>query len=121
MTIKQGDVGGILFRADTANSKFYLFHITQNGSYDLFVYIDNQGTHAKNLLSNSTTIFKPGLNQPNTITVVAQGGNMYFYINGQYIDHINNATLSSGKIGVFGENKTNSTVVAFSNAKVWQL
>jgi hypothetical protein len=121
MTIKQGDEGGILFRADTANSKFYLFRITQNGAYDLFVYIDNQGTHAKNLLSNSTTLFKPGLNQSNTVTVVAQGGNMYFYINGQYIDHVNNTTLGSGKIGVLGESNTNSTVVAFSNAKVWQL
>ena len=121
MTIKQGDEGGILFRANTANSKFYLLRITQSGAYDLFVYIDNQGTHAKNLLSNSTTLFKTGLNQPNTITVVAQGGNLYFYVNGQYFDNVNNTTLSSGKIGVFAESNTNSTVVAFSNAKVWQL
>ena len=121
MTIKQGDEGGILFRADTANSKFYLFRITQSGAYDLFVYIDNQGTHAKNLLSNSTSLFKQGLNQPNTITVVAKGSNLYFYINGQYLDSVNNTTLSSGKIGVFGESNTNSTVVAFSNAEVWQL
>ncbi len=121
MTIKQGDEGGILFRADTVNSKFYLFRITQSGAYDLFVYIDNQGTHAKNLLSNSTSLFKQGLNQANTITVVAQGGNLYFYINGQYIDNVNNTTLSSGKIGVFGESNTNQTVVAFSNAQVWQL
>ena len=121
MTIKQGDEGGILFRADTANSKFYLFRITQSGAYGLFVYIDNQGTHAQNLLNNSTTLFKQGLNQPNTITVVARGGNLYFYINGQYLDNVNNTTLSSGKIGVFGESNTNSTVVAFSNAEVWQL
>ena len=121
MTIKQGDEGGILFRTDTANSKFYLFRITQSGAYDLFVYIDNQGTHAKNVLSNSTSLFKQGLNQSNTITVVARGGNLYFYINGQYIDNVNNTTLSSGKIGVFGESNTNSTVVAFSKAEVWQL
>jgi hypothetical protein len=121
MTIKQGDKGGILFRADTTNSKFYLFNITQSGAYNLFVYIDNQGTHAKNLLSNSTSLFKQGLNQLNTITVVARGGSMYFYINGQYIDGVSDTTLSSGKIGVFGESGTNSTVVAFSNAEVWQL
>ncbi len=121
MTITQGDEGGILFRADPTNSKFYLFRITQSGAYDLFVYIDNQGTHAKNLLSNSTTLFKQGLNQSNTITVVARGGSMYFYINGQYIDGVSNTTLSSGKIGMFGESNTNSTVVAFSNAKVWRL
>jgi len=85
------------------------------------VYVDNQGSHAKNLLSNSTSVFKQGLNQANTITVVAQGGNLYLYINGQYVDNINNATLSSGKIGVFSESGTNATIVSFTNAKVWQL
>ncbi len=86
MTIKQGDEGGILFRADPANSKFFLFRISQSGAYDLFLYIDNQGTHAKSLLSNSTSLFKQGLNQPNTVTVVARGGSLYFYINGQYLE-----------------------------------
>lgn len=121
MTITQGDEGGILFRTDTANSKFFLFRISQSGAYDLYLYVDNQGTHAKSLLSNSTSTFKQGLNQPNTVTVVARGGSIYFYINGQYLAGVSNSTLSSGKIGVFGESNTNSTDVAFSNAKVWQL
>lgn len=121
MTITQGDEGGILFRADPTNSKFYLFRISQSGAYDLFLYIDNQGTHAKNLLSNSTTLFKRGLNQTNTIAVVARGGAIYFFINGQYLDNVNNSTFASGKIGVFAESNTNSTDVAFSNAHVWQL
>ena len=121
MTINQGDEGGILFRADIPNSKFYLLRITEAGAYDLFVYVDNQGGHAKNLLSNSTSIFKQGLNQANTLTFVAQGGNLYFYVNGQYVDSVSNATLSSGKIGVFAESNTNATVVSFTNAKVWQL
>ena len=121
MTITQGDEGGIIFRADPVNSKFYLFRISQNGAYDLYLYVDNQGTHAKNLLSNSSTLIKQGQNQTNTITVVAQGSNIFFYINGQYLDNVSNNTFSSGKIGVFGESNTNSTDVAFSNAQVWQL
>ena len=121
MTITQGDEGGIIFRADPVNSKFYLFRISQNGAYDLYLYVDNQGTHAKNLLSNSSTLIKQGQNQTNTITVVAQGSNIFFYINGQYLDNVSNNTFGSGKIGVFGESNTNSTDVAFSNAQVWQL
>ncbi len=120
MTITQGDEGGIIFRADPVNSKFYLFRISQNGAYDLFLYIDNQGTHAKNLLSSSSTLIK-GQNQVNTITVVARGGNLYFYINGKYLDGISNNMFISGKIGVFGESNTNATDAAFSNVKVWQL
>lgn len=121
MTITRGDEGGILFRADPANSKFYLFRISQSGAYDLFLYVDNQGTHAKNLLSNSTSLIKLGLNQNNIITVVARGGAIYFYINGQYLDSVSSNMFTSGKIGVFGESNTNSTDVAFSNAMVWQL
>jgi DnaJ-like protein len=121
MTITQGDEGGILFRSDPVNSKFYLFRISQSGAYDLFLYVDNQGTHAKSLLSNSTSLFKQGLHQTNTITVVARGGNLYFYINGQYLDGVSNSVIASGKIGVFGESNTNPTDVAFSNVQVWQL
>jgi hypothetical protein len=121
MSITQGDEGGILFRADPTNSKFYLFRVSQSGAYDLFLYIDNQGTHAKNLLSNSTTLFKQGLNQTNTITVVGQSGSLYFYINRQYLDSVSNSMFTSGKIGVFAESNTNSTDVAFSNAKVWTI
>jgi flagellar basal body-associated protein FliL len=121
MTIIQGDEGGIIFRADPANSKFYLFRISQSGAYDLYLYVDNQGTHAKNLLSSSSTLIKQGQNQTNTMTVVARGSNIFFYINGQYLDSVSNNTFGSGKIGVFGESNTNSTDVAFSNVQVWQL
>ena len=121
MTITQGDEGGIIFRADPANSKFYLFRISQSGAYDLFLYVDNQGSHAKNLLSNSSPLIKMGQNQTNTITVVARGANIYFFINSQYLDGVSNGMFSSGKIGVFGESNTHPTDVAFSNAQVWQL
>ena len=121
MTITQGDEGGIIFRADSANSKFYLFRISQSGAYDLFLYVDNQGSHAKNLLSNSSTLIKTGQNQTNTITVVARGANIYFFVNSQYLDGVSNSMFSSGKIGVFGESNTHPTDVAFSNAQVWQL
>jgi hypothetical protein len=121
MTITRGDEGGILFRSDPVNSKFYLFRISQSGAYDLFLYVDNQGTHAKNLLSGSSSHIKQSQNQTNTVTVVARGGNIYFYINGQYLDSASNNMFTSGKIGVFAESNTNPTDVAFSNAQVWQL
>src|SRR5258708_8902189 len=121
MTITQGDEGGIIFRADPVHSKFYLFRISQSGSYDLFVYLDNHAGHTTHLLSNSASSVKTGQNQTNTITVVARGSNIYFFFNSQYLDRVSNNTFASGKIGVFGESNTNPTDVAFSNAEVWQL
>ncbi len=121
MTITQGDEGGILFRANPNNSTYYLFRIDTNGAYDLFVYSSNQASSAKRLLNGTAQGFKTGLNQPNTLALVAQGTNLYFYANGQYIDSASDSTFTSGKIGVFGEDATNPTNVAFTNAQVWQL
>ena len=89
--------------------------------YDLFQYIDSNGKDAKDLLSGTASSFKTGLNTQNTITVVAQGGTLYFYINGQYVASASNNAFPSGLIGVFAESNTNPTDVAFNNAKVWQV
>ena len=121
MTITQGDEGGILFRANPNNSTYYLFRIDTNGAYDLFVYSSNQASSAKRLLNGTAQGFKTGPNQPNILALVAQGNNLYFYANGQYIDSASDSTFTSGKIGVFGEDATNPTDAAFTNAQVWQL
>lgn len=121
MTITQGDEGGILFRADPTNSKFYLLRINTNGAYDVFLYVDSNGKDAKDLLSGTASSFKTGLNKQNTLAIVAQGGSLYFYVNGQYLDGASNSTFTSGLIGVFAESNTNATDVAFSNAKVWRI
>jgi len=119
MTVVKGDRGGIIFRADDANSKFYLFRISTSGAYDLFEYVDDSGKDAKNLLNGSTSLFNAG--QANTVTIVANGGNMYFYINQQYLASVSDSTYASGKIGVFAESSTNPTDVAFNNLKIWKL
>lgn len=121
MTITLGDEGGILFRANPNNSTYYLFRIDTNGAYDLFVYSSSQASSAKSLLNGVAQSFKAGLNQNNTLTLVAQGNNLYFYANNQFIDSVSDGTFTSGKIGVFGEDATNPTDVAFTNAQVWQL
>jgi hypothetical protein len=120
MMITQGDEGGVIFRANNSSSAFYLFRISQSGAYDLYVYVDSQGSHARRLLSGSSTIINTG-NQANTITVIADNSNLYFYVNQQYLDGTTDTNYSSGQIGLFGESDTNSTDVAFSNLKVWML
>lgn len=120
MTISHGDQGGIIFRADSANDKFYLFRIGVDGSYDLYLYVNNQGSQAQRLLTGSTGLMK-GLGQSNKITLVARNTNLYFYLNGEYLNGTSDNTYASGKIGVFGESSSQATDVAFSNAKVWTL
>jgi len=121
MTILKGDRGGIIFRSDSAGTKFYLLRFDQNGTYNFFVYSGNSGSNAKNLLEGSAPSFHTGANQANQIAVVARGSNIYLYVNQQYLTSLTDSTYSSGSIAVFAEDHTNSTEVAFSNAQVWKL
>jgi hypothetical protein len=59
--------------------------------------------------------------QSNTITVIARGSNLYFYINQQYLDSTTDTNYLSGQVALFGESDTNSTDVAFSNLKIWTI
>jgi hypothetical protein len=121
MKIVSGQYGGIVFRADAANSKFYLFRIDTNGAYDLYVYVDTNGAHAKTLTTGTATNIHPGLNQTNTLAAVAHGSSVALYVNGQFLTNVVDTTLSSGQIGVISDDVSNITEVIYSQAKIWTL
>lgn len=120
MVITQGDFGGVLLRANSAHSKFYLFRIGVDGSFTLYNYTDIQGSQATLLLNGTSKAIK-NQNQSNEITVVAQQTTMYFYLNRQYVGSTNDNSYTAGQIGVFAESAKAPTDVAFNNAKVWNL
>ncbi len=121
MTIIQGDYGGIIFRADSANSKYYYFRIGKDGAYDLTASHDTTFSHDQLLKSgNAPSIIKTGLNQTNLVAVVANGSNLYLYVNQKFLAQVNDSTYKSGQIGVFGGDfASKSADVAFTNAQVW--
>jgi hypothetical protein len=55
------------------------------------------------------------------LTVIAQGNNIYLYINKQFVGSASDGTYGSGEIGFFASDTNNATDVAFSNARVWAL
>ena len=121
MTITSGDRGGLLFRADSANTKLYYLRLSQTGAYSLFLYVDSTGTNAKNLDHGTLTGFNTGVNQKNTIGVVARGSSISIYVNKQLVNTITDTTYSTGEIGLTAESLTNSTEVVYNNAMVWGL
>jgi len=119
MTILKGDRGGLIFRSD-GSSKFYLFRVDQNGTYNLFLYTNSNST--RNLLEGTApALIHTGLNASNTLAVVAKGSTIYLYVNQKYLASTTDSTYRSGSIAVFAEDHTNATEVAFSNVQVWQL
>lgn len=121
MTILSGQLGGIIFRADSANSKFYLLRLAQDGSYDLYLYVDKTGTTAKKLTFGNATNMHTGLKVENTLAVVAHGSQIDIYINDHYQTSISDTTFQSGQIGVVAENDGSLSEVAYTRAQVWRI
>lgn len=126
MVIKQGGAnagGGLIFRADNANSKYYRLYIDQQGNYGLLVSVDTTGTNgnARSLKEGTASQFSTGLGQTNTISIVARGDQISFYINQQLVTTIADSTYSHGQIGVTADTLSGKTEVVYNNLKVWKL
>ncbi len=121
MNIFHGDRGGLIFRGDSTASKFYLLRIDQAGTYDLYVYTNNNGSNAKDILTGASSAIHTGTNQLNKVTVIARNNMIYLYINQRYVDSISDNTYSAGSMAVFAEDHTNATDVVFTGVEIWKL
>ncbi len=118
LIIDQGDQGGIIFRANTAKSQYYLFRIGTDGSYTLERYTKNQAT---TLSSGFSIAIATGIGQSNTLAVIANKSTLALFANSTYIASMTDSALTSGQIGVVALDFTLPTDVEFSNAQVWTL
>jgi eukaryotic-like serine/threonine-protein kinase len=116
MTIVTGDAGGIGFRADVTKGNGYLFVISQDGKYGLYLFANSSSVL---LRGGSSNAINTGLNQSNLLAVVANGSAIDLYVNNQKIDGVTDSTYSQGHFGVGALDLNNPTEVVFSNAKVW--
>jgi len=119
MKVIQGDCGGLVFRADTNTGKMYFLEVCQDGTYRLYRYMDFTGNNVKDLAGGSSAAISTGLNQTNTIAVVAQGSTLSVYVNKQNIATANDSTFTHGQISLVADSYNHSTVVTYNNVKVW--
>ncbi|HLQ30945.1 MAG TPA: protein kinase [Ktedonobacteraceae bacterium] len=122
MTFIQGsrpDYGGVLFRSE--GKRQYFFRLGRNGSYLLKLFIDNTIGAGSILKAGFSPAIHTGLNVPNLLAVVAQGGNFSLYVNHQLIASANDTSYSQGKIALFSEDEQDTCDVAFNDAKVWAI
>jgi eukaryotic-like serine/threonine-protein kinase len=115
------DGGGLAIR--NSGNSYYYFEIFESGRYVFAACTGNDCSHAvAESLSQSIPSFHTGLNQTNTIALVAQGNAFTLYVNGQRVVGPvtdTNSTSSHGMIGVYGEGYDVTTEIVYSNAKVW--
>jgi eukaryotic-like serine/threonine-protein kinase len=115
------DGGGIAIRGSGNN--YYYFEIFESGRYAFATCAGNDCSHAvAEGLSQGIPSFHTGLNQPNTIAIVANGDSFTLYVNGERVAgpvSDTNFTSSHGMIGVYGEANDTTTEVVYKDAKVW--
>lgn len=121
MKILQGDAGGLIVRANAANTQSYLFVVDQDGTYSIYYYSGSAKQRAKTLKDGYSGSIVNGTGQENQLGVIASGTSLDFYINSKYITSVLDEHRSSGLIGVLANNYTNTTSVRYSRVEVWKL
>lgn len=125
--IDSGDAGGLIFRANASLNRFYRFSLDNfHNTYKLLVCktcTSEQDTlNVAPLFSGSVPGSGPvQLNQPYTLTVIANKNLLYLYVNGQSLVIKPDTTLQSGELGVYAFEFGKQTGVEFSNMKIWVL
>ncbi len=121
MNISKGDAGGIVFRADSANTTFYYLRFDQNGFFSLHLYVDGTGATSRLLKEGFSTALAFSPNATNSVAVVARSETISLYLNQQLLTSVTDNTYTQGQIGLTAEDSTNATEVIFTHAKVWKL
>jgi hypothetical protein len=128
MVIKSGGdgaSGGLLFRADENNNKYYRLSIDSNGDYFILAIVDNTGTgsngNARTMKQGTASSFETGESQSNTLAIVANGDQYSFYVNKQLVTTFTDSSYTHGQIGFDVDYGTTTTELLFTNTKVWQL
>lgn len=121
MKVVSGDDGGLLFRLDNLAKSSYFFRINPTGSYQLYLLKSADVGSFSILAGGTTDAVNPSTDSTNQLTLIAQGSQFDFYINGQFIVQAQDASLHGDGIGVIASENTDSTEVVYTNAKIWDL
>jgi eukaryotic-like serine/threonine-protein kinase len=113
MNVTEGDGGGLIFR--TTSSATYRFRVDASGHYDL------AGQSNGKTIAGTSSAIHTGVNQTNLLTVVANGNNIYMYVNKELMAYVSDSSSSSGMIGFMAIDANNATKVLYKNMKVWKL
>lgn len=120
MLLSKGDGAGLIFRADSNETKLYRVTFFTDNTYQVVVYVDTSGTNAR-ILKNGSLPTSVDMHNTNTVAVVARGNTFTIYMNQQVVATVTDSTYSQGLIGFTTSDVTNAAEAVFTNAQVWQL
>ncbi len=109
---------GLIVRGrDPANQ--YAFIIRQDRTYFIRRTVDGE---EKTLSGLSTSDFIHPDVATNVLSVIAQGPQLSFFVNGRLLDTVTDETFKLGHVGLYaGTDSTGGNHVVFDNARIWDL
>ncbi|MCC7160921.1 MAG: hypothetical protein IT331_00360 [Anaerolineae bacterium] len=107
---------GIVFRASTDGTAYYVFTVTDDGKYNAAIYQNEKYTDL--IPYTSSSIVNTGEGERNTFKVIMRGNRFDFYLNDQFLDTVRDDALESGVVGLFFYNDTPDTEVAFDQLTI---
>lgn len=109
---------GLIVRGLDSNNQ-YVFIVRQDGTYFIRRRLDGQETTLSGLSTSS--FIRPGI-ATNVLSVIAQGPQLTFFVNGHLLDTVTDETFKLGRVGLYaGTDTTGGNHVVFDNARIWDL
>ena len=119
MHLLSGEGGGLVFRASNGQGD-YVFELSQDGSCHVFLSKDASSAPTT-LTSGTASSANQGADSLNSLTLIEKGSQYYFYVNGQYAIHMQDATLTDGEVGVFADDYNTPAEAVYTDAEIWDL
>ena len=121
-----GHSGGISVRIVNTtvfgNYRGYLFEVSNERQYK--ISLDN-GINIDPIIDwRSSPLVQKGSTVKETLQVIAQGNTFLFYVNGQFLDHIQDSTYSApGTVGFLATTQDGGSDadIVYTNLKIYQL
>jgi hypothetical protein len=119
VSILSGDCGGLRFRYNRNTNAGYIFRICHDRNIILSCTRPNVPTAI--LFDAVSPAVHSNYHEKNILAVMAKGRELRLYVNKQPIVTISDNTISRGAFSLDVQAATQSTTMAFNNAKIWQL
>jgi hypothetical protein len=102
---------GIVFRANTEGTLYYVFTVTNDGRYNVSKYQNDKYTDL--IPYTNSPLVNTGDDSSNTFKVVTRGSRFDFYLNDEFLNTVTDTTISGGVAGLFFYNAEAETEVGF--------
>ena len=110
---------GVLVRYQPETDEFYLFAISSNGFYSVQKYQENEWQKLVEWTESAAILQGEAVNR---LRVTGQGDKMRFFVNGEPLTQVDDASFRSGSVGLLAStNETGGVAVAFDNLRVRSL